>query len=78
MKLLKSKNDFVSPYLILKRTWVNIPIRCNYRYLKQKKVTEFYTSFSVSVNDTAETDFGDFRSEYLGEDEAICETFLAC
>jgi hypothetical protein len=24
------------------------------------------------------TDFGDFRSDYLGEYEAICETVLAC
>jgi hypothetical protein len=27
---------------------------------------------------TAESDFDDFRSEYLGEYEAICETVLAC
>jgi hypothetical protein len=39
---LKPKNDFESPYLILKRassktiSWVNIPIRCN--YFKQKKL----------------------------------------
>jgi hypothetical protein len=28
--------------------------------------------------DTAETDFGDFRSDYLGEYDAICKTVLAC
>jgi hypothetical protein len=30
------------------------------------------------VNDTAETDFGDVRSDYLGEYDAICKTGLAC
>jgi hypothetical protein len=30
------------------------------------------------VNDTAETDFGDFQSDYLGEYDAICITVLAC
>jgi hypothetical protein len=30
------------------------------------------------VNDTAETDFGDFRGDYLGEYDAICKTVLAC
>jgi hypothetical protein len=28
--------------------------------------------------DTAEADFGDFRIEFLGEYEPICETALAC
>jgi hypothetical protein len=28
--------------------------------------------------DTAEADFGDFRIEFPGEFEAICETALAC
>jgi hypothetical protein len=42
MTPLKPKNNFESPYLILKRTssktisWVNIPIRCN--YFNQKKL----------------------------------------
>jgi hypothetical protein len=27
---------------------------------------------------TAETDFGDFQSHYLGEYDAICKTGLAC
>jgi hypothetical protein len=81
MASLKPKNDFESPYLILKRTsisWVNIPIRCN--YFKQKKsygILNFIFGFS-GVNDTAETDFGDFRNDYLGEYDAICETVLAC
>jgi hypothetical protein len=45
MTPLKPKNNFESPYLILKRTssktisCINIPIRCN--YFKQKKVKEF-------------------------------------
>jgi hypothetical protein len=54
----------------------NIPIL----YLKQEKVggcLELMLSFS-GVNDTAETDFGDFRSNYLGEYDAICKTVLAC
>jgi hypothetical protein len=52
MTPLKPKNNFESPYFILKRTssktvsWVNIPIRCN--YFKQKKVTDL-TSFLVSA-----------------------------
>jgi hypothetical protein len=28
--------------------------------------------------DTAETDFGDRRSDYFGEYDAICKTVLAC
>jgi hypothetical protein len=53
MTTLKPKNDFASPKLLLKRTssktisWVNIPILD--KYFKQKKVGEFYTSFSVSA-----------------------------
>jgi hypothetical protein len=42
--------------------------------LSKKKVGEFETSFAV--NGTAETDFRDFRSDYLGKYEAICETVL--
>jgi hypothetical protein len=33
---------------------------------------------SSGVNETAETDFGDFRSDCLGEYDAICKTVLAC
>jgi hypothetical protein len=84
MTPLKPKNDFESPYLILKRTssktisWVNIPIWCN--YFKQKEsygILNFIFGFS-GVIDTAETDFVDFLSDYLGEYEDICETVLAC
>jgi hypothetical protein len=56
----------------------NIPIL--YKYLKQKKVRgclDLIYSFS-GVNDTAETDFGDFRIDYLGEYDVICKTVLAC
>jgi hypothetical protein len=51
-----------------------------YKYLKQKKVGGCLDlSFGFSgVNDTAETDFGDFPSDYLGEYDAICKTVLAC
>jgi hypothetical protein len=38
---------------------------------------DFIYGFS-GVIDPAETDFNDFRSNYLGEYEAICETALAC
>jgi hypothetical protein len=81
---LKPKNDFESPYLILKRTssktisCVNIPKR--YNNFKQKKgygLLNFIFGFS-GVIDTAETNFGDFWSNHLGEYEAICETVLAC
>jgi hypothetical protein len=84
MTPLKPKNDFESPYLISKRTssntilWVYIPIRCN--YFNQKKsygILNFIFGCS-GVIDTTETDFGDFRSDYLGEYEVICETVLAC
>jgi hypothetical protein len=34
-------------------------------------------AFICLVIDLAETDFDDFRSDYLGEYEAICETALA-
>jgi hypothetical protein len=54
----------------------NIPIL--YKYLKQKKVggcQDLIFGFS-GVNDTAETDFGDFRSDYHGEYDAIFETTL--
>jgi hypothetical protein len=56
----------------------NIPIL--YKYLKQKTVggcRDLIFGFS-GVNDTAEIDFSDFRSDYLGEYDAICKTVLAC
>jgi hypothetical protein len=56
----------------------NIPML--YKYLKQKKVgggPDLIFGFS-GVNDTAETDFGDFRSDYPGEYDDICKTGLAC
>jgi hypothetical protein len=85
MTPLKPKNNFERPYLILKRTssktisGVNIPIQCNYCTLSKKSygILNFIFGFS-GVIDTAETDFGDFRSDYLSENEAICETVLAC
>jgi hypothetical protein len=46
-------------------------------WLRIRRNNRHYSSFS-GVNDTAEVDFGDFRSDYLGEYEAICETVLAC
>jgi hypothetical protein len=56
----------------------NIPILC--KYLKQKKVggcLDLIFSFS-GVNYTAETDLSDFRSDHLGEYDAIFKTVLAC
>jgi hypothetical protein len=52
----------------------NIPILC--KYLKQKKIGGCqYLIFGCSgVIDTAETDFGDFGSDYIGEYDAICKT----
>jgi hypothetical protein len=45
--------------------------------LSKKGILNFIFGFS-DVIDTAETDFRDFRRDYLGEYEAICETVLAC
>jgi hypothetical protein len=48
--------------------------------MKQKKLggcLDQIFGFS-GVDDTAETDFGDFRSDYLGEYDAICKTVLDC
>jgi hypothetical protein len=50
----------------------NIPILC--KYLKKKKV---WGCLDLILNDKAETDFGDFRSDYLCEYDAICKTVLA-
>jgi hypothetical protein len=77
MTPLKPKNDFESPYLILKRTfsktisWVD-------KYFKQKSwgILNFIFGFR-GVFDTAETDFRDFQSDYLGKYKAICEMVLA-
>jgi hypothetical protein len=44
---------------------------------KQQKKRVFKTSFSASSVPLTETDFGDFRSEYLDKYEAISETALA-
>jgi hypothetical protein len=52
----------------------NIPILC--KYFKQKKVggcLDLIFGFS-GVNVTTETDFGDLKSDYLGEYDAICKT----
>jgi hypothetical protein len=55
----------------------NIPILYK---LKQKKVggcLDLIFDFS-GVNYTAETDFANFRSDFLGEYDAICKTVLDC
>jgi hypothetical protein len=38
---------------------------------------ELISGYSA-VTDPAETDFGDFSIEYLGEYEAICEAVVDC
>jgi hypothetical protein len=48
-----------------------------YLNFKQKKSWGILDLGFNGVNDPAETDFDDFRSDYLGEYEAICETALA-
>jgi hypothetical protein len=51
----------------------NIPIL--YKYLKQKNVggcLDLFFGFSGVI------DFGDFRSDYLDEYDAVCKTVLAC
>jgi hypothetical protein len=56
----------------------NIPIL--YKYLTQKKVggcIDLIFGFS-GVNDTAEIEFGDYRSDYLSEYDAICKPVLPC
>jgi hypothetical protein len=78
---LKSQTDFTIPFSSFKgkiqQKYFNgkYPHTILYRYLKQKKVggcLDLIFGFS-DVNDTAETDFGD----YLGEYDAICKTVLA-
>jgi hypothetical protein len=48
-----------------------------YKYFKQKKVGGcLYLIFGFSgVNDSDETDFGDFRSDYLGENMPYAKRF---
>jgi hypothetical protein len=60
---LKSKADFSSPF-------------SSFKGKIQQKIFQ-WQNFS-GVNDTAETDFGDCRSDFLGEYDAICKTVLAC
>jgi hypothetical protein len=58
----------------------NIPILYSTSTESRKEVggcLDLILDFS-GVNDTAEADFGDFRSDYLGEYDAICKTGLAC
>jgi hypothetical protein len=43
---------------------------------KGGEIRHFIFGFSA-LNDPAETDFDDFRSDYLGEYDDICETALA-
>jgi hypothetical protein len=79
---LKSQTDFTSPFSSFKekipQKYFNGKYPHTYKYLKQKKVgscLDLIFGFS-GVHHIAETDFGDFRSDYLGEYDAICKTVL--
>jgi hypothetical protein len=81
---LKSQTDFTSPFSSFKG---KIPQKYfNGKYSHTIQVLEAEKSWSCldlifgfsGVNDTAETDFGEFRSDYLGENDALCKTVSAC
>jgi hypothetical protein len=82
--LLKSQTEVTSPFSSFKekiqQKYVNGKYPILHKYLKQKKVggcLDLNFGFS-GVIDTAETNFGDFRSDYLGKYDAICKAVLAC
>jgi hypothetical protein len=81
MTPLKSQTDFPSPFSYVKgkirQKYFNVKYPHNIKYLKQKKVggcKDLLFGFSGVID----TDFGDFRRDYLGEYDAICKTVLAC
>jgi hypothetical protein len=81
--LLKSQTDFTSPFSSLKgkiqQKYFNGKYPHTIQVIEAKKVGGCQDLiFGFSVNDTAEIDFGDFRSDYLGEYDAIFKTVLAC
>jgi hypothetical protein len=80
---LKSQTDFTSPFSSIKgkiqQKYFNgkYPHTIQYKYLKQKKVwgwLDLIYGFS-GVNDTAETDFGDFRNDYLSNTMPYAKRF---
>jgi hypothetical protein len=77
---LKSQIDFTSPFSSFKgktqQTYFNGKYPHTIQVLEAEKADLIF-DFG-GVNDTTETDFGDFRSDYLGEYDAICKTVLAC
>jgi hypothetical protein len=81
---LKSQTDFTSPFSSFNRKIQQKYFSGKYPHtiqvLEAEKVggcLDLIFSFS-GVNDTAVTDFGNFRSDYLGEYDAVCKTVLAC
>jgi hypothetical protein len=75
--LFRARSFFLKGISSKTISFVNIPIP--YLYFKPKSwgITDFI--FGVSrVIDLAETKFDDFRSDYLGEYEAIFGTVSAC
>jgi hypothetical protein len=81
---LKSQTDFTSPFSSVKgkiqQKYFNGIHPHTIHVLEAEKIggcLDLIFGFS-GVTDTAETDFGDFQSDYLGEYEAICKKVLAC
>jgi hypothetical protein len=81
---LKSQTDFTSSFSSFKekiqQKYFNGKYPHTIQVLEAEKVggcLDLIFGFSV-VDYTPETDFGDFRSDYLGEYDAICKTVLAC
>jgi hypothetical protein len=82
--LLKSQTDFTSLFSSFKgkiqQKYFNGKYPHTTQVLETEKIggcLELIFDFS-GVNDTAETDFCDFRSDYLGENDAKYKTVLAC
>jgi hypothetical protein len=76
---LKSQTDFTCPVSSVKGKIQHKYFNGKYSHTIQVLEAEKNLIFGFSgVNDTAETDFGDFRSDYLGEYDAIFKTVLAC
>jgi hypothetical protein len=81
---LKSQTDFTSPFSSFKgkiqQKYVNGKYPHTILVIEAEKIggcLDLIFGFR-GVNGTAETDFGDFQSHYLGEYDAMCKTGLAC
>jgi hypothetical protein len=75
---LKSQTDFKSPFSSVKEKIHQNYFNGKYSHTIQVLGGCLDLIFGFSgVNDTTETDFGDFRIDYLGKYDAICKTVLA-